>query len=392
MFVSLLKILYHIEREKGGEPVDKESMKQEMMEKMKERKSEVKVVRKLVAIIALAFLLIFAIGGFIAFSYIKSALEPMDPDSEEEVAIEIPMGSGVTTISQILEENEIVKNARIFKYYAKFKNESSFQAGNYTMSKAMTLDEIIESLKTGKVYREPVFTLTVPEGLTLVQISEVIEKKTDYTAEEFMAKVTDKAFIETMMGEFPQLLTEDILKENIRYALEGYLYPATYPFYVEKPPLEEIIRTMISSMNTMVLEYKAGFEERNMTVHQFVTFASLLEEEATASTDRETIASVFYNRLDIDMPLQTDPTVLYSLGEHKDRVLYEDLEVQDPYNTYKNTGLTPGPIAAPGKTSLEATISPSDTDYLYFLADKDGNNHFAKTYEEHLSNVSKYIK
>ena len=260
------------------------------------------------------------------------------------------------------------------------------------MTKAMTLDEIIESLKTGKVYREPVFTLTVPEGLTLDQIAKVIEKKTSYTAEEFMAKVNDKAFIESMMGEFPQLLTNDILGENIRYPLEGYLYPATYPFYVEKPPLDEIIHTMISSMNTVVLEYKAGYEERDMTVHQFVTFASLLEEEATASTDRETIASVFYNRLKIDMPLQTDPTVIYSLGEHKNRVSYEDLEVENPYNTYKHPGLTPGPIAAPGKSSLEAAISPSDTDYLYFLADKDGNNHFAKTYEEHLSNVDKYIK
>lgn len=367
-------------------------MKQEMFEKMKERKSEVKVVRKLVAIIALAFLLIFAIGGFVAFSYIKSALEPMDPDSEKEVAVEIPMGSGVTTISQILEEKGIVKNARIFKYYAKFKNESSFQAGDYTMTKAMTLDEIIESLKTGKVYREPVFTLTVPEGLTLEQIAKVVEKNTSYTADEFMAKVTDKVFIETMMGEFPELLTKDILGENIRYPLEGYLYPATYPFYVENPKLEEIIHTMISSMNTMVLAYKAGLTERGLKVHEFVTFASLLEEEATASTDRETIASVFYNRLEANMPLQTDPTVLYSLGEHKDRVLYEDLEVDNPYNTYKNAGLTPGPIAAPGKSSLEATISPSDTEYLYFLADKEGKNHFAKTYEEHLSNKAKYIE
>lgn len=372
--------------------MDKESMKQEMLEKMKERKSEVKIVRKLVAMIALAFLLLFAIGGFVAFSYIKSALEPVDPDSEKEVAVKIPMGSGVSSISKILEDEGVIKNARIFKYYAKFKNESSFQAGNYTMTKAMTLDEIIESLKTGKLYREPVFTLTVPEGLTLEQIAKVIEKKTSYTAEEFMAKVTDKAFIESMKAEFPQLLTDEIFNENIRYPLEGYLYPATYPFYVENPPLEEIIHTMILSMNTMVLKYKAGYEEQKLSVHQFITFASLLEEEATASTDRETIASVFYNRLADNMPLQTDPTVLYSLGEHKDRVLYEDLEVDNPYNTYQNTGLPPGPIAAPGKASLEAAISPSDTEYLYFLADEDGNNHFAKTYEEHLSNKAKYIK
>ena len=377
--------------------MDKESMKQEMMEKMKERKSEVKIVRKLVAIIALVFLLLFSIGGFVAYSYIKSALEPVDPESTEEVAVVIPMGSGVTAISNILEESGIVKNASIFKYYAKFKNESSFQAGDYTMTKAMTLDEIIESLKTGKVYREPVFTITVPEGLTLVQISKVIEKNTSYTAEEFMEKVTDDTFIQKMMAEYPELLTQEILGENIRYALEGYLYPATYPFYVENPTLDEIITTMVSSMNKMALEYREGYEGRMiegqpMTVHQFITFASLLEEEAAALTDRETIASVFYNRLEIGMPLQTDPTVLYSLGEHKDRVLYKDLEVEDPYNTYKNKGLTPGPIASPGKSSLEAAISPSETEYLYFLADKEGKNHFAKTYEEHLSNVAEYIE
>ena len=161
-----------------------------------------------------------------------------------------------------------------------------------------------------------------------------------------MEKVTDETFIQTMMAEYPELLTEEILDENVRYALEGYLYPATYPFYEENPALDEIVGAMISSMNRMVLDYKEGYEKiqiqgKPMTVHEFITFASLLEEEATATTDRETIASVFYNRLDIDMPLQTDPTVLYSLGEHKDRVYYKDLEVDSPYNTYKNTGLTP---------------------------------------------------
>ena len=392
MFVSVLKILYHIEREKGGKPVDNESKKQEMFEKMRERKREVKVVRKIVSIVALVFLLIIAIGGFTAYSYIKSALEPLDPEATEEIAIDIPMGSGVTSISQILEDNGIIKSAQVFKYYAKFKNESQFQAGAYNLTKSMTLDEIIESLKTGKVYHEPVFAITVPEGLTLEQIADIVAKNTSYTAEEFMAKVTDQSFIDRMMAEYPNLLTEAILGDNVLYALEGYLYPATYPFYEENPSLDTIIEEMISAMNKIVMEFKSGYEERGWTVHEFVTFASLLEEEATAQTDRETIASVFYNRLEIDMPLQTDPTVLYALGEHKNRVLYADLEVQDPYNTYKNKGLTPGPIAGAGKSSLEATINPSDTDYLYFLADSDGNNHFAKTYEEHLSNVAKYIQ
>ena len=372
--------------------MDNESKKQEMFEKMRERKREVKVVRKIVSIVALVCFAILAIGGLAVYGYINSALKPIDPKATEEIAIDIPMGSGVTAISQILEDNGIIKSAQVFKYYAKFKNESQFQAGGYNLTQAMTLDEIIESLKTGKVYREPIFTITVPEGLTLDQIADIVAKKTSYTAEEFMAKVNDQAFINTMMSQYPNLLTDAILADNIRYPLEGYLYPATYPFYEENPSLDAIIVEMISAMDTVVAEFKSGYEERGLTVHQFVTFASLLEEEATAQTDRETIASVFYNRLAIDMPLQTDPTVLYALGEHKNRVLYADLEVDSPYNTYRNKGLTPGPIAGAGKSSLEATINPSKTDYLYFLADSEGNNHFAKTYDEHLSNVSKYIQ
>lgn len=361
-------------------------------DKMKNRKSEVKIVRRIVLIIALVALVIFAIGGFSAYSYITSALEPVNPESTEQIAIEIPMGSGVTLISSILEENGIVKNGRIFKYYAKFKNESQFQAGNYTMTQSMTLDEIIESLKTGRVYREPVFTMTVPEGLTVDQMAAVVEKNTAYTAKEFMDKVTNQAFIEEMMVEYPTLLTDAIFAEDIRYALEGYLFPATYAYFEEKPPLEDIIRDMLTATNNLMTEFGASTAEEGFSVHELLTFASLLEEEATAKTDRETIASVFYNRLEIDMPLQTDPTVLYALGSHKDRVLYADLEVENAYNTYKNTGLPPGPIAGAGKVSIEAALNPTSTEYFYFLADKEGTNHFAKTYDEHLANIEKYLR
>lgn len=384
--------MYHNEREKGGTPVLDENSKKEMFEKMKERKGEVKTVRKIVGIIALVVLIVIAIVGYSGYNYVTSALEPVDPESNKKIEVEIPMGSGITLISSILEKKGIIQDARIFKYYTKFKNESDFQAGNYSLTQSMTLDEIIQSLKTGRVYREPVFTMTVPEGLTLEQIAKVVGKNTSHSAEKFMARVTDQAFIEQMMTEYPDLLTEAILNENIRYALEGYLYPATYPFFEEDPTLDDIIKTMLTSMNTIVSEYSTVLEEKEMSVHEFLTFASLLEEEATAQTDRETIASVFYNRMDIDMPLQTDPTVLYALGSHKDRVLYEDLEVKDPYNTYVNVGLPPGPIAGAGKISIDATLNPTDTNYLYFLADKEGTNHFAKSYDEHLANIEKYLR
>lgn len=384
--------LYHYEREKGGTPVLDENSKQEMFNKMKERKGEVKTVRRIVGIIALVALIVLAIAGYSGYNYVTSALEPVNPESNKKIEVEIPMGSGITLISSILEEKGVINDARIFKYYTKFKNESAFQAGSYSLTPSMTLDEIIESLKTGRVYREPVFTVTVPEGLTLEQIAGVVEKKTSHSAEKFMARVTDKTFIEQLMTEFPELLTEDILNENVRYALEGYLYPATYSFFEEDPSLDDVIKTMLTSTNSIVTEYAVILAEKELSVHELLTFASLLEEEATAKTDRETIASVFYNRMDIGMPLQTDPTVLYAIGSHKDRVLYEDLEIQNPYNTYVNTGLPPGPIAGAGKMSIDASLNPSQTDYLYFLADKEGINHFAKSYDDHLANIAKYLK
>ncbi|PYF08808.1 UPF0755 protein [Ureibacillus chungkukjangi] len=368
-----------------------ESKKQEMIEKMTIRKKEGRVVRRIVTIVTLVILLVVGIVGVSGYFYVTSALEPVNPEATTEIPLEIPMGSGISTISSILEENGIIKNARIFKYYTKFKNESNFQAGDYIMTQSMTLDEIIESLKTGKVYREPVFTVTVPEGLTLDQISGIIEKNTQYSAEEFLTLVNSTEFIQNMMGTYPDLITEEILNGSIRNALEGYLYPSTYSFYEENPSLQEIVETMISLTNDVVMQYASILEEKEMTAHQLLTFASLLEEEATAQTDRETIASVFYNRLDINMPLQTDPTVLYALGSHKDRVLYEDLEVDNPYNTYVIQGLPPGPIANAGKISIEATLNPTDTDYLYFLADAEGNNHFAKSYDEHLQNINKFL-
>lgn len=372
--------------------MDSESKKQKMIEKLNVRKSEGKVVRRIVTIVTLAILLIVAVVGVGGYFYVKSAMKPIDPEATAEIEVEIPMGSGITLISSILEEKNVIKDARVFKYYTKFKNATNFQAGNYVMTQAMTFDEIIESLKTGKVYREPIFTLTVPEGLTLEQISEIVEKHTDYTAEQFMERVTNKEFIQNMMGSFPDLITDEVFNEKIRFALEGYLYPATYSFYEENPSLDDIIKMMISQTNDIVVEYRALLEEKQMTPHQLLTFASLLEEEATAQTDRATIASVFYNRLEADMPLQTDPTVLYALGSHKERVLYEDLEVDNPYNTYKIQGLPPGPIANAGKISIESALSPTDTDYLYFLADKEGNNHFAKTYDEHLKNIDQYLE
>ena len=371
--------------------MDNGSKKDVMFERMREKKKEVKIVRRIVLVITLIVLIAGLIGGRSLYKYITGALQPIDPNSEEVIEVEIPIGSGLDTISAKLAEKGIVKDARIFKYYAKFNNESQFQAGTYGLTKAMTFDELIESLKTGRVYREPVFTMTVPEGLTIQQIATVVEKRTGIPEKKFLDYVNDEATISMLMGKYSTVLTEDILAENIKYPLEGYLFPATYPFYEEKPTVATVVDTMVHATVTNVTPFIDYLQREEKSVHWLLTFASLLEEEATAQSDRETIASVFYNRMKIDMPLQTDPTVLYALGKHKDRVLYADLEVQDPYNTYVNKGLPPGPIAGAGKSSLEAVIDPSQTDYLFFLADKEGVNHFTDSYDQHLKNRDLYL-
>lgn len=206
-----------------------------------------------------------------------------------------------------------------------------------------------------------------------------------------MNQLTNQQFIKQMQKKYPNTITDDIFNRRIKYALEGYLYPATYSFYEESPPLSEIIETMIKKTDEMLVPYRNKMKELSLSTHQFLTLASLVEEEATEKADREKIASVFYNRLEKNMPLQTDPTVLYSLGKHKERVYYKDLEVNSPYNTYKHKGLPPGPIANAGKQSLDAVANPADTNYFYFLATKEGEVIFTKTLDEHNKEKAKHI-
>lgn len=371
---------------------EKNSKKEYMREKMIERQSEARVVRKIVLIVSIVLLLV--IGGTITggYFYIKGALQPVDPTNQKEKNVEIPIGSSVTGIAQILEDNGIIKNAKVFKYFVKFKNESGFMAGEYAMTPAMTFPEIIESLKTGRILEEVVFKLTIPEGKQLREIATIIGEKTSHDSAEVFKQLNDEAFIQKLIQKYPNLLTEEILDTNIKHPLEGYLFPATYPYYKEEPTIEEIISVMLDKTENVMEEYAGPMGEKELTTHQLLTMASLIEEEATEQVERDQISSVFYNRIDIGMPLQTDPTVLYAQGEHKEKVLYKDLEIDDPYNTYINTGLTPGPIANAGVSSIEAALYPADTDYLYFLATGSGEVLFSKTLDEHNQKKAEHIQ
>jgi UPF0755 protein len=370
---------------------EKHSKKEVIRNKMIEHQSEARIVRRIVLIVTILtlFILVFIGGG--GYLYIKSALQPVDKDSKVQKKVEIPIGSSVTGISEKLEANGIIKNSKVFKYYVKLKNEAGFMAGEYELSPSMEIPEIINRLKTGKVLQKAAFQLTIPEGKQLREIAQIMAKAANKPEEEVFNQLNDKAFIQSMMTKYPDLLTTDILNPNIKYPLEGYLYPATYPFYKQNPTVEEMVITMLEQTQKVITPILAESSDEELTAHQLLTISSLIEEEATKKADRKGISSVFYNRLEQGMPLQTDPTVLYAQGKHKERVLFEDLEVNSPYNTYKHKGLPPGPIANAGKDSIEAAMNPSDTKYLYFLATGEGEVLFNNTLAEHNADKEKHI-
>ncbi len=367
------------------------SKKEHIQMKLLERQGEARLVRKIIMITIASLIVLIGIVGLVGFLYINSAMKPVDPDDDTIKKVKIPIGSSVNGISTLLEEQGIIKDARVFKYYIKFRNESGFQAGEYKLSPSMPIEDIVTSIKTGKLMKEAALKITIPEGKQLVQIADIIAVKTGQDPKKVFKEMNDKKFVKSMQEQFPELLTSEIENEKVLYPLEGYLFPATYDFYEEKPNLESIVVEMLKKTDETLQAYKPQLEKDDYSVHEMLTFASLVEEEATAQVDRGKIASVFYNRIKEDMPLQTDPTVLYAKGSHKSRVYYKDLEVKSPYNTYKNKGLPPGPIANAGTTSIEAALKPEKTDFLYFLATPEGEVLYSKNLDDHNIKKAEHI-
>lgn len=376
---------------KGGYIVSNKEKQGGFFYNMKKRAEEASTVRKIVSIIIIAMVLILIIGGISGYLYINSSLKPVDPDSDEEIAVEIPMGSSTSVIANTLEENGIIKDARVFRFYTKFNNITEFQAGEYTFTPSMDFNEIIESLQTGRVVMEATHRITIPEGLSVDQIAEIYSENLSFTKEEFLERINDEAYIEELIEKYPDILTEEILQEDLRTPLEGYLFASTYDFYEEDPSIDTIIEKMLQQTQTVYNRYREQVESTEFTIHEAITFASIIEKETATEEQRPQIAGVFYNRIENEMKLQTDPTVIYALGEHQEVVTFEDLEIESPYNTYLVEGLPVGPISNFAENSLKAVVEPEESDYLYFLHDSEGNLHFAEDFEQHVENREEYI-
>ena len=419
MTSSKVPVSYKVLGEAAPEPQVEEEPAQKISENLsradrarntKKKKRQNKVARNIVLTVLLIVLIGVGVTGFVGYNYFSSALKPIDANSTEYVTVEIPAGSSSKEIGEILEKNGLIKNAQVFNLYSKIRSYGNYQSGYYNLQKSMDLDSIAKQLQEGgtETPQPPVLgKITIPEGYTLEQIAETVtanaaatskkNAKTPFSKEDFLNKVQDEDFIAKMLAKYPQLLATLPGKDSgVKYRLEGYLFPATYE-YGKETTVEELIDQMLAAMNTNLSQYYSIIESKNLTVNEVLTLASLVEKEGSTDQDRKDIASVFYNRLNQAMPLQSNIALLYAQGKlGKKTTLKEDAEIDtnidSPYNVYKNQGLMPGPVDSPSLSALEATINPSKTDYLYFVANVEtGVVYFANTYEEHAKNVEEHV-
>lgn len=356
------------------------------------RKKETSIIKKIMKYFMIALLVIVLVGGFFTWNYIKGETQPVDTAQTELVSFEIEQGVSVKEVSKALEKEGIIRNSKLFNFYLKFKNVSGFKSGLYHVSKSMTLDEIIAELSgQGKDKDQNATKVLIREGEQLTEIAKEVEKSTKYSAEDFMAKVQDEDFLRYLVQKFPKLLTQSYNGYQVKYVLEGYLFPATYDMNDSKT-LQMLITEMVAKTDEVMSKYYDKILASDYTLQEIMAMASLIEKEGSKLEDRKKISSVFHNRIKENMKLQTDVSVQYALGEHKEALSLEDLEVDSPYNLYQNYGVGPGPYNSPSEDAIVAAMEPEKTDYLYFLADIHTKEiYYAKTYEEHLELKAKYI-
>ena len=382
-------------------PATPRRSRRETVKPVKKKKSHLKAF----FISLLIFLALISAGGYFGYQYVQSSLLPVDANSKQYVTVQIPEGANVQEIGSALENAGVIKHGVIFAFYAKYKNYSDLKAGYYNLQKSMSTEDIIKELQKGGT-PEPqapsLANLTIPEGYTIDQIAQAVgqlqgEFKEPLTAEAFLAKVQDDNFISQEVAKYPNLLESLPTKESgARYRLEGYLFPATYSIK-ESTTIESLIDEMLAAMDKTLTPHYSAIKSKNLTVNELLTIASLVEKEGAKTEDRKLIAGVFYNRLNLGMPLQSNIAILYAQGKLGQNISLADdagidTSINSPYNVYTKPGLMPGPVDSPSQDAIEASINQTKSENLYFVANvTDGKVYYAVTQEEHDRNVAEHV-
>jgi UPF0755 protein len=330
-------------------------------------------MRRLLAICLFAFVVT---AGLVGWGYLRLT-QPYRGFSAPETFVDLPMGTGVAEIARRLAAAGVVPDAETFRLAAYLAHdERKLRAGEYRFAEAARPAEVVSRLARGDVYTRPV---TFPEGLNIDEMATLFEHTGLGTAAAFREAAANVSLISAFD---PDAAT-----------LEGYLFPETYPLS-RHASAADVVAAMVARFGHVFdadLRATAAAEQRSP--REVVTLASLVELETAQPDERPLVAAVFLNRLRVGMPLQCDPTVVYGLiqaGRWRGTIRKADLQIDSPYNTYRISGLPPGPIASPGKASLEAAAHPADVGYLYFVSRNDGTHAFATTLAEHNRNVALY--
>ena len=322
-----------------------------------------------------AVLVIIFISATLFFFDLKSYSTKNGAENKTfKVIFSIKSGQSLGLVAKNLEKNNLITSPIKFKILAKLMSmDKKIQAGEYKLVSTMTPMDILNAFVKGEVN---LHKLTIPEGYSIKQIAEVLEKNNLCSKDEFIEKAFDMEMVESL---------------NINgESLEGYLFPETY-FFSKNPSPENIINTMANRFFSIYTnEFQKRAEEINFTDHEIITLASIIEKETGAAKERKLISSVFHNRLKKRMKLETDPTVIYGIKNFNGNITRKDLRKKTPYNTYIIRGLPPGPIANPGIESIKAALYPAKTEFLFFVSKKDGTHYFSRTLREHNKAVRKY--
>lgn len=366
---------------------DKIRRSRELRQKNRKKRSIIPMLLTIIVVLGIAVLSIF---------YYMTT--PVDKSNNKDVTVEIKENYGSARIAQELKSKGLIRNEEVFKLYARLSPNTSFYVGNFNLKQSMSLPQIIQELGTkDKATLGNSFALI--EGDSILKIAKNLEK-TSLSSEEFLAKVNDAEFIKKLQKQFPELITNDVFGKDIKYALEGYLYPAIYDI-ADDETVEGLITKMVKLTNDKVVplykknsrSWKISGQEKQISIHDYMTMASILEKESTKSDENKLIASVFLNRLAQGMKLQTDPSANYAADKLTGAPTQAELSLNNPYNTYVVVGLPPGPISSIGSVSYEALNNAENTDYLYFLhATKGGKAYFSKTYAEHEKLAKEHIE
>ena len=342
-----------------------------------QRRSKTPLIAAIVSLLAIAVIVYFFV-----VPAVKSMFAPQQGQTVaagQDVSITIPEGASGDDIASILSKNHVIENPK--DYYAAVAKEGaemSLKPGDYTLKTGMDAVDVVRQLVAGP---NSGAVLTIQEGLTLEQTAERVEAVYGISKDEFLAQAKASKYAD----DYP------FLEGAYNDSLEGYLYPKTYTF-TGAPSADDIIRKLLDQFVSETASLNLDKGANGLSAQQIVTMASLIERETAVDSERPTIASVIYNRLDADMPLQIDAAIVYARGGGNQAVTYSDLEIDSPYNVYKNYGLTPGPICSPSISSIKAALNPDKTDYLYYVASAtgDGTHKFSSDYEQFEKDSQEY--